>query len=126
MDPLTKKEKTSTCKHTSVSKLKINFERSGGILGSVFSRTIDTETLPKSKVTNLERLLEQSDFFNLPSETTRLSKTRGAADYYTYNITVEKGTKKHSVKFTDLAMTKDLNELVKSVTKLPPDHNSKS
>jgi Emfourin len=106
--------------------LKISFERSGGILGFVYSRTIDTEKLPKSKATNFERLLEQSDFFNLPSETTRLSNNRGAADYYTYNITVEKGTKKHSVKFTDLAKTKDLNELVKSVTRLPPDQTLKS
>jgi hypothetical protein len=109
----TKKEKTSICADKSVSKLKINFERSGGILGSVYSRTIDTEKLPKSKAINFERLLEQSDFFNLPSETTRLSNTRGAADYYTYTITVEKGTKKHSVKFIDLAKTKELNELVR-------------
>jgi hypothetical protein len=106
--------------------MEINFEQSGDILGSVYSRTIETETLPKSKATNIERLLEQSDFFNLPSESTKLSYARGAADYYTYQITVEIGTEKHSMKFTDLAMTKDLNELVKSVTKLPPDQTSKS
>jgi hypothetical protein len=106
--------------------LKINFERSGGLLGSAYSRTIDTERLPKSKATTLERLLEQSDFFNLPSETSRQSKTRGAADYYSYSITVEKGGKKHSVKFTDLAMTDELNALVKSVSKLPSEQTSKS
>lgn len=106
--------------------MKINLERSGGILGSVFSRTIDTEILPKPQATKLDRLLQRSDFFNLPSDTSRLANTKGAADYYTYNITVEKGKKKHSVKFTDLAMTKELNELVKSVSKLPTDHTSRS
>jgi hypothetical protein len=126
MYPPTEKEKTSVWKAISAFRLKINFELSGGIRGSLYSRTIDTEKLPRSKALNLERLLEQSNFFDLPSDTSRLSITRGAADYYTYNITVEKGGKTHSVKFTDLGMTKELNELVKSVSKLPTVHGPKS
>jgi hypothetical protein len=97
--------------------LKIKFERSGGILGSTFSTTIDTETLPKSQSANLEKLLDQSDFFNLPSQPPKSARAKGAADYFIYNITVEKGGKKHSVNFNDLVMTSDLNELVKSLSK---------
>lgn len=101
-------------------------EPSAGILGSVSPRTIDTEILPKSQTAKLDRLLQQSDFFDLPSETSRIANTKGAADYYTFIITGEKGKKKHSVKFTDLSMTRDLNELVKSVSKLSANNTSRS
>ena len=50
-----------------VIDLKINLERSGGILGSVSSRTIDTDKLSKSQVTELKELLTHSDFFKLSS-----------------------------------------------------------
>ncbi|MGH9926057.1 MAG: protealysin inhibitor emfourin [Nitrososphaeraceae archaeon] len=50
-----------------MTDLKINLERSGGILGSVSSRTIDTDKLSKSQATELEELLTHSDFFKQSS-----------------------------------------------------------
>jgi hypothetical protein len=98
--------------------LKINLERSGGILGSVTSRTIDTEKLSKSQATELKELLTHSDFFKLSSLRSNVASQKGAADYYTYNITVEDGEKKHSVKCTDIAMTKELRQLISSLSKV--------
>jgi hypothetical protein len=100
-----------------VTYLKIILERSGGILGSVSSRIIDTNNLTKSRTTELEKLLANSDFFKLTSRINPAIQ-KGAADYYTYNITVEDGVKRHSVRCTDLAMTKELRELISSLSKV--------
>jgi hypothetical protein len=100
------------------TKLKINLERSGGILGSVSSRTIDTDKLTKSQAIELKELLTHSDFFRLSSLKSNSANQKGAADYYTYNITVEDGEKKHSVMCTDLAMTKELRQLISSLSKV--------
>ena len=93
--------------------MKINLERSGGILGSVSSHTVDTNKLPKSKAAELKDLLSQSEFYKLSSmRSNPIPPKKGAADYFTYNITVEDGEKKHSVRCTDLGMTKELRELI--------------
>ena len=98
--------------------MKINLERSGGIMGSVSSHTIDTDKLTKSQATELEELLTHSNFFKLSSLRSSPTSPKGAADYYTYNITVENAGKKHSVKCTDLAMPKELKQLISSLSKV--------
>jgi hypothetical protein len=99
--------------------LKINLERSGGILGSVSSHTVDTNKLPKSKAAELKDLLSQSEFYKLSSmRSNPILPKKGAADYFTYNITVEDGEKKHSVRCTDLGMTKELRELISSLSQV--------
>ena len=87
-------------------------------MGSISSHTIDTEKLTKSQAAELEELLIHSDFFRLSSLRSNPSTTKGAADYYTYNITVEDEGKKHSVKCTDLAMTKELKQLINTLSKV--------
>jgi emfourin len=101
-----------------IAYLKIILERSGGILGSVSSRTIETNNLPKSRATELGKLLANSDFFKLTSARANPTIQKGAADYYTYKITVDDGVKKHSVRCTDLAMTKELRQLISSLSKV--------
>ena len=87
-------------------------------MGSVSSHTIDTDKLTKSQAAELEDLLTHSDFFKLSNLRSNPSTTKGAADYYTYNITVEDEGKKHSVKCTDLAMSKDLRQLINTLSKV--------
>lgn len=87
-------------------------------MGSVSSHTIDTEKITKSQAAELEDLLTHSDFFKLSNLRSNPPTPKGAADYYTYNITVEDEGKKHSVKCTDLAMTKELRQLIKTLSKV--------
>ena len=87
-------------------------------MGSVSSHTIDTDKITKSQAAELEELLTHSDFFKLSNLRSNPSTPKGAADYYTYNITVEDEGKKHSVKCTDLAMTKELRELINTLSKV--------
>ena len=87
-------------------------------MGSVSSHTIDTDKITKSQAAELEELLTHSDFFKLSNLRSNPSTPKGAADYYTYNITVEDEGKKHSVKCTDLAMTKELRQLINTLSKV--------
>ena len=87
-------------------------------MGSISSHTIDTEKLTKSQAAELEELLILSDFFRLSSLRSNPSTTKGATDYYTYNITVEDEGRKHSVRCTDLAMTKELKQLIDTLSKI--------
>ena len=87
-------------------------------MGSVSAQTIDTKNLTKSRATKVEELLSNSNFFKLSTIRSIPASQKGAADYYTYSITVEDGGKKHSVTCTDLSMTKELRELISSLSKV--------
>ena len=93
-------------------------ERSGGILGSISSRTIDTDNLTKLRANEIGKLLTNANFFKLSSVKANPASQKGAADYYNYSITVEDGVMKHSVTCTDLTMTKELRELINSLFKV--------
>ena len=58
-------------------------------MGSVSSRTIDTNNLTKSQATELKELLTHSDFFNLSSLRSNLSSQNDAADYSICNLILE-------------------------------------
>ena len=81
-------------------------------MGSLSSRTIDTDNLTKSRAKEIGELLTNANFFKLSSVKANPASQKGAADYYNYSITVEDGGKKHSVTCTDLAMTKELRALI--------------
>jgi emfourin len=98
--------------------VKINLEKSGGIMGSTSSQTIDTDKLSKSKAAEVKELLSNSDFFKLSSLRSSPAVQKGAADYFTYDITVEDEGKKYSVKCSDVAMTKELRDLISSLSKV--------
>jgi hypothetical protein len=100
--------------------MKIQFERTGGFAGMHMSTTIDTKTLPPNDAKDVQDLIDSSQFFQVPPnsaslETSKASK--GAADYFTYKITVENGEKKHSVECNDLNMQPKVKRLVNFLTK---------
>lgn len=60
----------------------------------------------------LEQLVEESNFFNLKDSMPRA----GAADYYTYSITIEKDDgSKNTVKMADLTMSQEIKNLLKFI-----------
>jgi hypothetical protein len=95
--------------------LKIYFERSGGFTGIPVSMTIDTAFLPYKDAQKIQNLVEDSHFFELspvPNKTTK----GGAADYFQYQITIENGTRKHTVKSDDISIDSKLKPLVGLLT----------
>ena len=74
------------------------------------STVLDTKSLPAEQSKKLEELVEESDFFNLKDSVPRA----GAADYYTYSITIEKEDgSENTVKLSDFTMPKEIKNLLK-------------
>jgi hypothetical protein len=92
--------------------MKIHFERTGGFAGMVSSTTVDTSSLPSDEARKVEDLVQQA---NIPSNSpaTENLPQRGAADYFTYQITIEseEGTK-DTVECTDVAMSPSIKPLL--------------
>ncbi|MCL4250555.1 MAG: hypothetical protein KJ065_20560 [Anaerolineae bacterium] len=90
--------------------MKIAFERSGGFAGLRITVTIDTDTLPPHEAAQLESLVEDAKFFDLPA---RLRSSTGGADQFQYVVTVADGERRHTVRTTDSAAPETLQPLLR-------------
>lgn len=92
--------------------MKITYQSDGGLAhipalsGPV---VIDTAQIDPQGATQLESLVRKSGFFNLPSRGGTAPK---GADYRTYTITVEDGSRLHTVQLTDPITNVNLQSLL--------------
>jgi hypothetical protein len=92
--------------------MTITFEMSGGFAHlPALSRpvTIDTAQIEPQARTELEFLVRQSGFFDQPAHPT---PAKGAADYRTYTITVQDGSRVYTIQLTDPITDINLEQLV--------------
>jgi hypothetical protein len=95
--------------------MKIKFERSGGITGMTSNFSADTNLLSPSEANQIQQLINDSRFFDLPEQSAPPPK--GAADYFEYVITVEKeGGQVHTIKTTDITMPPTLKHVINFLT----------
>ena len=94
--------------------MRIIFERSGGIMGSKSSLTIDPDDLPLDQAETLRRFLDEADFFTLSDD----PPTRPIPDGFQYTLTVETGTSRHTVRTTDVTMTESLRSLIDELSQI--------
>ncbi len=95
------------------SNMKIYFERSGGIEGSPISITLDSSNMTDKDKLKVEKLLNETSFFDLPSKIRTLKLEQGAADYFTYKLIVETDDRgSHSVNVNDISMPSTLYPLI--------------
>ena len=98
--------------------MKVYLERSGGFAGMVTTTSVDTQTLSPNEAHEIQKLMENSHFFELPSQPPQSSKAKkGAADYFTYKITVQDSKRQHSVQFNDINMQPKLRPLIDLLVK---------
>jgi hypothetical protein len=91
--------------------MKIYFEQSGGFTGVENNIFINSNSLDTEEASELQRLVDNANFFDLPSEPT--APLHGA-DYLEYKITIETNdNKKHSIKTTDLTMPPNVAPLIR-------------
>lgn len=98
--------------------MRVQFQVSGGIghfPGLAAPRTIDVDALDAEDGRALKQLVDEARFFELPP---RIPAPRGAADYQTYEITVEDGGRAHTVVFTDPVTQPSVQKLVKRLRAL--------
>jgi hypothetical protein len=94
-----------------VYSMKIYFEQSGGLAGIDNSITINSDSLDHQEASELQSIVDNANFFDLPSEST--AQIRGA-DYLEYKITIETNdNKKHSIKTTDLTVQPNVAPLIR-------------
>lgn len=91
---------------------KILFERTGGFMGRKVSVTIDLEDLPEERAEELDDLLDEANFFELPADLTRPA----IPDAFTYNITVFSDDEQHSVRCSDATAPDDLRPLLEELS----------
>jgi len=94
--------------------MRIIFERTGGFTGRKIQGLLDSSTLPPPKARKLEKLLEQSRFFELP---TLLSSPEPGADRFSYRVTVETDKCRHTVETGDAAIPPALRSLLDFLTR---------
>jgi hypothetical protein len=98
--------------------MRVHFQVSGGIgpfPGLAAPRTIDVDTLGEEDRRRLRQLVEDARFFKLPS---RIPAPRGAADYQTYDITIEDGARRHHVAVSDPVAPAPLQKLIDALRAL--------
>ncbi|HEU4444592.1 MAG TPA: protealysin inhibitor emfourin [Nitrososphaeraceae archaeon] len=91
--------------------MKIHFERSGGFAGIRTTFTVDSNSLSFDEKDRLRNIIDNSKFFDLPSET---PLPRRGADYFKYKITIESADpiKSHTIETNDMTMPSELRPLV--------------
>jgi hypothetical protein len=91
---------------------RISFERTGGVVGKTLHHELDLDNLPEEEAQYLQRLIEEADLFNTPTNTV----TRSAPDEFQYQIIVDNGSEKRTIRTTDSTMPDSLHPLVKELT----------
>jgi len=90
----------------------ITFERSGGYAGNEIDFDVKLENLPENEAKRLQKMIENADFFNIPTNIEQAA----TPDQFLYKITVDNGDEYHTVRCTDITMPKSLLPLVRELT----------
>ena len=92
----------------------IFFKRSGGFVGRSMRFEVNLDGLPVEAARDVSRLIEQSDFFNLPENFI----VKFNPDEYQYTITVQTDEICHTVRANDSTMPATLRPLVDQLSAL--------
>ena len=98
--------------------MRVRFQVSGGVgffPGLAAPKTFDVDALPEPEQRALTDLIEASAFFSLPH---RIAAPAGAADYRTFQITVEDRGRRHSVAVSDPVTNPALQNLIEKLQSL--------
>ncbi|RPJ43446.1 MAG: hypothetical protein EHM21_11530 [Chloroflexi bacterium] len=95
--------------------MRIHFSRTGGFTGMRLAITIDSDALPEDEVQMLQSELDNAHFFELPIH---LSQEGSGADRFQYEITVEDGSKKHTITAGETALPGHVQPLVQHLERL--------
>ena len=93
---------------------KIFFKQTGGALGREVDTDLDLNQLPADESQELQRLILDSNFFNIPQNLIQTAKP----DEYEYTITVEAGNSSHTVQTSDSTAPEQLRPLLEKLSGL--------
>ena len=93
--------------------MRVEFQTEGGVAyfpGLSKPVVVNSADLPKAQAAQLQQLIDNAHFFELPAASRALPK--GAADMRTYTITVEEGRRHSTVRLVDPIEDASLQALV--------------
>jgi hypothetical protein len=103
--------------------MKIYFEQSGGLTGIDSNVSIDSDLLQPEEKSELQHLIDNTKFFDLPSQP---SAPSSGADYLEYKITIETNDNmKCSFNTTDLTMPSTVGPLIRYLRQKAIKHGLK-
>lgn len=91
----------------------IKVERSGGFTGIRISREINVNDLPSTFILTAKKIMTDEKADSLPLK----SLPRGAADHYTYKISISDGTQQKIIECDQFSIEDDLKSLVEYIEK---------
>lgn len=92
----------------------INFKRTGGPMGKEMTMDFDLSSLPASIERRLSNLLDESNFFEIPS----VDASASGPEEHEYMITVVAGNSIHTIRVSDTSMPTSIRPLVNELTEL--------
>jgi hypothetical protein len=101
---------------------KISFKKSGGMMGREVESNIDLNEMPENESQELQRLILDTNFFNIPQNLIEPSMH----DEYEYTITVDAGNSHHTVHTSDSSAPESLRPLLEKLSTLAKEGNSRS
>jgi hypothetical protein len=99
---------------------KINFKRTGGVLGREIESDIDLNEIPDDESQELMRLITETNFFKIPQNMI----AQAMPDEYEYTITVEAGNTHHTIQTSDSNAPDSLRPLLEKLGQLARGDNS--
>jgi hypothetical protein len=100
----------------------ISFKRTGGFMGRAIDSEMDLNKMPDEESQELQRLILETNFFNVPQNLTEPAKH----DEYEYTVTVESGNSHHTVHTSDSSAPESLRPLLEKLSTLAKAGNSSS
>jgi len=101
---------------------KINFKRTGGVMGGEIDADIDLNQLPDDEAQEIMRLITATNFFTIPQNLI----AQAVPDEYEYTVTVEAGNTHHSIQTSDTNAPESLRPLLQKLTALAREQNSRN
>jgi hypothetical protein len=95
--------------------MHIQFERSGGLMGTTTKSSFDLSDLQEDDATQIRTIVEQINFSTLPKD---LSVAKNAPDQFTYKISIQTQEWEHTIITSDGSAPLDIQPLIKILSEI--------
>lgn len=95
--------------------MEIEFVRSGGFAGIRLAASIDSERLATQQAARLDKLVDEAEFFELP---TRLVPDIAVPDAFQYDLEIRAAQRRHAIMVVDGSVPDRLRPLLDYLTTL--------
>lgn len=93
--------------------MRIRVERSGGLAGIPISNEMDEKDLPSALISTAKKIIEDKRLSSLSIK----SSPKGAADHYSYKISINDGVQRRIIECTQHDIQDDLKSLIRFIEK---------